>query len=663
MKRSVLTRLSLKSMASRKNIYFPYLLAIGFLFALEYILLSLLSNQYVNHSDDVLSQLIMIGVFFTTLLNIIIAFYASRFISQAKQKEFGLYTVLGLENKHIRYMMRIEYLISWLATGTLSIVAGFSLGKMLFIALNRMMHDRGATLMDYPFDPFAAGVTLALLLFIFVVIFITDSFRLSRLTPADLLSKAEAGESEPKGRIVVALLGIVTLAGGYYIALTSEGVVQSLMKVFVAILLVIIGTYCLFLSGSVLVLKGMKKKKSYYYKPNHFLNVSGMLYRMKANAVSLATIAILCGGIILVMSATLTLYRGMQQKVASVMPRDYSIEMTTPSSLDVKKDEHQLQQALRSIKKETKLDHTFVLHQLVAPAELTQQKELKSLSSNPQKVKGRPVYVLAQPLQDYNRLTNTRHKLKAGQMLIDSNLIKLDDYHQLKAGEQTYDVKKVDASALTSKYGVEVICLVVKDQKQLTQLQKIFHVYDPKNKTIKTVPFDQTAYFDVAKSTPELTKKTIRSVQSKLGVIIETKKNVQRSMYSLYGGLLFIGVIVSLVLLIGTILMLYFKQIAEGYSDQHNYAIMKRVGLPDSLIRKTIRAQIIWIFGLPLAIGLIHILFATNIMSQLMGLVGITDMSLYSNSYVIVALVFAALYFGVYLLTSSAYYRLVNGEE
>lgn len=656
MKRSVLTRLALKSMTSRKKLYFPYLLAISFLFSLEYVMLSLLSNEYVNQRSDTLPMLVGIGVFFTSILTIIIALYAGRFVSKTKQQELGLYAVLGLENKHIRFMIAIEHVISWVITSLLGVLLGYGLGKVLFISLNRMMRNTGATFMDYPFDQTAALLTMALLLAVFFMLFLTDSFRLRKLTPAALLTQANAGESEPKANIWVALFGVLTLASGYFIAMTSEGVLQSMTKIFLAIFLVIIGTYCLFLSGSILVLKGMKKKKAYYYQPNHFLSISGMLYRMKANAVSLATISILCGGIVLTLSATLTLYRGMQEQVDGVMPRDYSIELA-----DEKQGEQTLNDSLSQIEASHSIEQSFIHHQLLVPAELTEQKELNELSTNQQEVNGRQVFILAQTVHDYNQMMQTNEELKQNELLLASNLIDVTDYDRLEVADSNYQVKQIDASSIPSNYGVEVMYLVVANQNQLERVQDHYHVLNPRNQTMTTEPINQTAYFDASESAQGL-QSTFDEVQEEQDVSVQSKKSMQEGLYGMNGGLLFIGMIVGLVLLVGTILMLYFKQITEGYADRSNYFIMKRVGLPSELIKKTIRSQIIWIFGLPIAIGLIHILFATNIMSQMMGVLGITDMSLYFSSYLIVAVIFAALYFAVYLLTSYAYYHIVDTE-
>lgn len=661
MKYSILSRLSFKSILNRKNIYGPYLLAIGFLFSLEYILLSLLNNSYVRENNDILMTLLSIALFFITLMNIIIALYGSRFVSKIRRQEFGLYTVLGMENKHIRYMFFVEYLFCWLITSTMSVLFGFGLGKFMFIILNRMMHDTGATFMSYPFDLQTAIFTVSILFVIFLTIFLLDNYRLIRYKPAELLSQANAGEREPKVRILITLFGLVTLGLGYYVALTSQGVIQSMLKIFVAILLVVIGTYCLFVTGSILVLKLLKKNNDYYYQAHHFLTISGMLYRMKGNAVSLATIAILCSGIILTLSATVTLYSSMQSQINSVLPRQYEL---APNNMNQGNDQQTIQNlksSLNDIEQKKSVTHSLLLQQLATQASLTSNGTLQRLPKNVSDTKGRPIYLLVQTVNDFNQLTHKHYQLNDQTVLIGSNLINVSKYKHLGIVNKQYKVKQVDTSILTAKYGIEVVSIIVPNQQLLLKTQEHYRNYDRNTDKFVKTPLDINLYFDL-KDGQKLTNKQVKAIQTKYGQTITTKKSIQQMEYRLFGGLLFIGMLVSLVLFVITVLMLYFKQISEGYADRKNYQIMQQVGLPKELIKKTIHSQIIWLFVLPLIVGLIHVLFATNIMSQLMGIVGITNMHLYFISYVIVGIVFTLLYLIVYLITSSKYYHLINGN-
>lgn len=659
MKYSILRRLSFKSILNRKNIYGPYILAIGFLFSLEYILLSLLNNSYVRESNDTLMTLLSMALFFITVMNIIIALYGSRFVSKIRRQEFGLYTVLGMENKHIRYMFLVEYLFCWLITSVMSILFGFGLGKFMFIILNRMMHDTGATLMSYPFDLQAAIFTVIILFAIFITIFLLDNYRLVRYKPAELLAQAGAGEREPKMRIVVALFGLVALGFGYYVAITSQGVIQSMLKIFIAIFLVVIGTYCLFVTGSILVLKLLKKNNDYYYQAHHFLTISGMLYRMKANAVSLATIAILCSGIILTLSATVTLYSSMQSQINSVLPRQYEL---APNNIHQSNDQQTIQNlksGLNDIKQKKSVTHSVLLQQLTTPASLTSEGTLHRLSKNVRDTKGRPIYLLVQTVNDFNQLTHKHYQLNDQTVMIGSNLIDVSKYKHLGIIDKQYKVKQVDTSILTARYGIEVVSIIVPNQQLLLKTQEHYQSYDMNTDKFVKTPLDINLYFDL-KDEQQLTNKQIKALQTKYGQTITTKKSVQKMEYHLYGGSLFIGMIVSIVLFVITVLMLYFKQISEGYADRKNYQIMQQVGLPKELIKKTIHSQIIWLFVLPLIVGLIHVLFATNIMSQLMGIVGITNMHLYFISYIIVGIVFTLLYLIIYLITSSKYYHLID---
>src|SRR5699024_8409655 len=228
MKFSILNKIAFRSIVAHKKIYFPYVIAIILLFSLEYILLSLMQNEYVLEFHADLKMILGMGIFFSTILIVIITFYTSSFIQKNQTEEFGLYSVLGLEKKHVRFVMLIQNSFNWLVTTIFSVVFGYLLGSLLFIALNRLMQDTGATLMDYPFQLDTAMGVAGLLLMTFVVVFVVNSLKIARLNPIHLFTSARKGEREPKGRIWMTILGLAALGGGYYIALTTNNVLSSL---------------------------------------------------------------------------------------------------------------------------------------------------------------------------------------------------------------------------------------------------------------------------------------------------------------------------------------------------------------------------------------------------------------------------------------------------
>ena len=334
MKLSILNKVAFRSMLSHKRLYYPFLLAVSVLFSLEYILISLLQNDYVHEFHPNLKFIVGIGVFFSSLLIIIITLYTSNFIQSNQTKEFGLYTVLGLEKKHIRWITFIQIVFSWFVTSLISVVLGYLSGSLMFVGLNRLMKDTGAGLMNYPFQIESAFATMAILFGTFLISFVITAIKIGRLNPIELLRSAHKGQEEPRGRWWMTIIGLVALGGGYYIALTTNDVLGSLQNLFVGIFLVIIGTYFLFVSLSIFILRALRKNKKIYYKPNNFLSISGMLHRMNNNAVSLASITVLASGVILVMGLTLSLYRTMESQIQDSMPYDYEISTASVESYE-----------------------------------------------------------------------------------------------------------------------------------------------------------------------------------------------------------------------------------------------------------------------------------------------------------------------------------------
>ncbi len=664
MKFSILNKVAFRSMVARKKMFFPYLISVILLFSLEYILLSIMQNEYVLEFHPDLRTILGIGVFFATLLIVIITLYTSNFMQKNQIQEFGLYSVLGLEKKHIHFVILIQKLFSWLVTSIFSVAFGYLLGSLMFIALNRMMQDTGATLMDYPFQLDTAIGMAGLLFITFALVFVINFLKTARLNPINLLRSAHKGASEPIGRIWMTILGLATLGGGYYLALTQDNVLSSLSNVFLAIFLVIIGTYFLFISLSILVLKMMRKNKKLYYKANNFLSISGMLYRMNNNAVSLASIAILCSGVILVLGITVTTYCTMETQIESVAPAEFSLgpvesyESETEENekffLKVAEDLSQYGE-LKDVKIQTSLNvYGYLTGQSLQP--MPTSGTVESESMNPS---GQSMFIIGESVETYNELYDASYQLNEDEVLITSNLLSLDEYSTIEINGKTYKTKEVSPDVIPSNYGIEVIYLGFSTQEELDSLQSNFQSFDSFSNEYYTSPYSTQLHFNV-KGNEMVVKKRVEEIAKEEGFSFQTSEEIRKVMYELFGGLLFIGIVVSMVLIIGTILMLYFKQISEGYQDRKNYKIMKQVGLPNSLIKKTIRSQIIWIFLLPIIVAVVHNIFASKIMYMLIGLFGTRDLSIFVTSYFGVLVTFTLIYLLFYWLTSRTYYDIID---
>lgn len=669
MKFSILNKVAFRSILSHKRLYFPFLLAVSLLFSLEYILLSLLKNDYVNEFHPDLSIIIEMGVFFSTLLIVIITLYTSNFIQSNQTKEFGLYTVLGLEKKHIRWITLIQTFFNWIVTAIFSVALGYLSGSLMFVGLNRLMQDTGAGLMDYPFQIQTALGTALILLGTFFVSFIFHAFKIGRLNPIELLRSAHEGQGEPKGRWWLMILGLITLVGGYYIALTTNDVLGSLQNIFIAIFLVIIGTYLLFLSLSIFILKALRKNKKIYYKPNNFLSISGMLHRMNNNAVSLASIAILSSGVILVMGLTLSLFRTMESQIQGAMPYDYEIRTVSAESYENEPSENEkiLNQVITEAKNHGEISEDNIRTTLTVGGYLD-GRELTPLPANNKpefeelRAAGQPLYIIVETVDSYNNYMQQSEAINENEVLIASNLLDLKDFPTLEINGLEYNTKAVAEDVIPSNYGVEILYIALPSEEEVEQVRENHLLYNTREERYEPYSYTTSATFNVENNQKEVDA-FLREAGEEQTLAVESQEDIRQSMYTLYGGLFFIGMVVSTVLIIGTVLMLYFKQVSEGFEDKENYKIMRQVGLPEDLIQKTIRSQIVWIFLLPIAVAVIHNLFASKIIYILLGLFGTRDFTIFSTSYFAVLVVFAVVYLIFYQFTSRAYYNIINESE
>ncbi|UUX33786.1 FtsX-like permease family protein [Fundicoccus culcitae] len=662
----LLSQLAVQGMVKRRTIYFPYLLALVLIMALEYIMISLMGNEYVLNRHADLPTIIFIAVFFSTLLAVIFIIYANNFIQRQRRLEFALYTVLGLEDRHIRRIILIEQLLTWVITSVFAVAFGYVLGNIMFIGLNRLIQDAGAGLADYPFDLKAALMTSLIILAVLLLIYLINTWRIVRLNPTELLSQTHAGESEPKSRWLLLIIGLVTLGAGYYIALSINNVLDALSWVFVAILLVIFATYALFTSLSILVLKLMKRNKKYYYQPTHFLSISGMLYRMKANATSLSGIAILCTGIVLTLGTTLSLYLSMDDQVNSMVQRDFELNYyadETEESANILNESMNAIQSQFSVQNIVASQSSFLSaiksDAGYVPYTFFEEADLPSFTPNDY------AFLMVETLEGFNELNQTDYQLERDEVLFTRTDSKPIEGETLVLGNQNYQPTIISENYIPTNFVGNIAYIVVANEDVLYELANEFPERSLDG-TYSQASINQSLYFDASDAD---TLARLEAYVPEDGVVmrqdtsfvrmISTSQQV-KDLYELNGGFLFLGIIVGAVLILGTILMLYFKQVSEGYQDKNKYDIMQKVGLPDSLIKKTIRSQVFWVFALPIIIAIIHSLFASNVMYNLLGLFGLRDVGKFVLGYGSVLGLFVVVYYVFYLITSKVYYRIIR---
>ena len=648
-----------RNLHANRLLEIPFVLSIGIMFLLFNIMVSLLSNQYVltRHAD--LPSVIQFGVVIVAIFTFIFVMYANGFLIKRRNKEFALYGILGLEKKHIRKILFIEYFVLFICALIIGIIGGYIFGKVTFIALNYLLKDTAGSLMDYPFSMKSCVSTAVLAFVLFVITLIRNNIKIYLATPVQLLGNQHKGEGEPKNRYLFLLLGFILLGAGYAIALTIQGILSSLIYFFSAALLVLLGTYLLYISFSIFILKLQRGNEKYYYKPTHFLSVSGLLYRMKANAVSLASVSILSTGVLITLSATAVIYSTVQKTVDNVMPREYLLSsdeiVTTENKNEI---EHILYTAAnQGLEVSNGIEDDYVSYGYMTSATRV-ENELKALKSDQAQ---KPYFMIVSDLASYNKRTHQQIALKDNEILMCANQKNLLDLDEVKIGDITYRIHKVP-NFIPSTYAVESYGIIAKDFTVMKKIGEVLQMknidtgeyYTPNitanlNWNLKSNVVDKTKYF--------ATQTTYAKEHS---FDFETREATIKKAYELNGGFLFLGILIGIIFIVGTVLITYYKQINEGYEDRDKFQIMKKVGLPDQLIHQTSNSQVLWLFLAPLAVATLHSLVASKIVSQLLGLFAVNSYMEYAQMLFAVIGIFFIVYFVIFRLTSRAYYRIVH---
>ena len=648
-----------RNLHANRLLEIPFVLSIGIMFLLFNIMVSLLSNQYVltRHAD--LPSVIQFGVVIVAIFTFIFVMYANGFLMKRRNKEFALYGILGLEKKHIRKILFIEYFALFICTLIIGIIGGYIFGKVTFIALNYLLKDTAGSLMDFPFSKRASVSTAVLAFILFVITLIRNNIKIYLATPVELLGNQHKGEGEPKNRYLFLLLGFILLGAGYVIALTVQGILSSLVYFFSAALLVLLGTYLLYISFSIFILKLQRGNEKYYYKPTHFLSVSGLLYRMKANAVSLASVSILSTGVLITLSVTAAIYSTIQKTVDYVMPREYSLssdEIVTTENKD--EIEHILYTAAnQGLQVSNGLEDDYISYGYETAANRVGNELTVVKSGQAEK----PYFMIVRDLASYNKRTHQQIELKENEILMCANQKNILDLDEIKIGDITYRIHKVP-NFIPSTYAVESYGIIAKDFTVMKKIGEVLQIknfdngeyYAPNitaslNWNLKANVVDKVKYF--------ATQSTYAKENS---FDFETREETIKKAYELNGGFLFLGVLIGIIFIVGTVLITYYKQINEGYEDRDKFQIMKKVGLPDQLIHQTSNSQVLWLFLAPLAIAALHSLVASKIVSQLLGLFAVNSYMEYAQMLFAVIGIFSIVYFVIFRLTSRAYYRIVH---
>ncbi|AYD39392.1 ABC transporter permease [Clostridium fermenticellae] len=642
------SKLALINIRKNSKTYIPFILTCIFTVMMFYIMQSLSLNDGLNkiRGTEVIKTILDLGTIIIGIFSAIFLFYTNSFLIKRRKKEIGLYNILGLEKKHIAKVLFLECIF----TSAISLITGLLLGiildKLIFLLLIKLLNFK----VSLGFSISVPSIIHTLILFgiIFFATLLSNLFQIKILKPIELLKSSEHGEKEPKTKWLITFIGVVALCSGYGIALNVKSPLTAFTLFFGAVILVMIGTYALFTSGSIVVLKLLRKRKNFYYKTSNFISVSGMMYRMKQNAVGLANICILSTAVLIMISTTVSLYAGMEGTLKANYPRDI-IVTTDKTDKDHAKKVNQILEAI------TKNNNVVIQDKFYYSDNSSQfiEKEGKFLSADKNNSSGHFAVITALPISDYNRLEGKNITLTNDEILLFSN-IKNFDGSKINIDNKTLKIKQ-KLSSLPNGLGKNITNDVV----------DTYVIFANDISSIGKNGFNEYTFeFNI-----NGTDKNILSISNKLNKAFSENKinaNIQSAassrndFLSLYGGLFFLGIFLGILFLMATVLIIYYKQISEGYEDKERFKIMQKVGMDKTEIKKTIKSQVLMVFFLPLVFTIIHVAFVFPMMTKLLALLGLTNINLFILSTVITILIFAAIYTIVFALTARVYYKIVE---
>lgn len=640
--------------------YIPYILTSIGTIMMYYIMKSISLDKGLDSMSGggSLKTILAMGSFVIGLFSLIFLFYTNSFLIKRRKKEFGLFNILGMEKKHISKIMLFETIYVFFISIIIGILGGVVLSKLMYMLLLKLL--KFEVPMGYTISFKAIYYTLILFGIIFLLTFINNLRQIHLAKPIELLSGGQVGEKEPKTKWLLTLIGLAALIGGYIIANTTESPLAALYMFFIAVILVIVGTYCLFTAGSIAFLKMLRKNKKYYYQTKHFTTVSGMMYRMKQNAVGLANICILSSAVLVMLSSTVSLYIGMEDVLRTRFERNILI---TSSDISEEYRNGVKDTTLKVLESHNIEPENILEYRNLGFAALREGDSFTDANNitNDLAKSIRMLYFI--PLADYNSLNGTAYTLEDNEVFMVENGEKYTS-DTVTIFDNTFDIKEQSDSSTEHLSLIRDITdsyyIIVNDLSQIEEIyNRQLEAYDTLASNYRYIyGFDINAE---SEESIQITKDLRTSFEGKYDdSYIESAEASRESFFSLYGGLFFLGLFLGGLFIMATVLIIYYKQISEGYDDKARFEIMQKVGMSRSEIKKSIRSQVLTVFFLPIVAAAIHIAFAFRLITKLLALLGLTNVVLFAWCTLGTLLVFALFYAVIYGLTARVYYRIVS---
>ena len=635
-------KLAVTNLKNNRKTYVPYIFT-GVLTVMMFYIIDALSRGK-GITQDTLKICLQYATGVIVVFAVIFLFYTNSFLIKRRKKEIGVYNILGMGKRHIARMMAVETILTAGISILGGLVFGIIFGKLMYLLLLKILHNS----VDMQFSVNGTAIVQTVILFagIFLLTYLYNILQIQLVNPVELLHGGNQGEKEPKSRWLLVIVGVAALGNGYWIALTTEAPLEALLKFFVAVVCVIIGTYALFIAGSIVVLKILRKNKAYYYNPKHFTSVSGMIYRMKQNGAGLANICVLSTMVLVMVSTTVSLYAGMEDILDSRFPRDVSIVCNEADT----NNEETLQRLIKEQCEKAGVKITDrVRYRYGSMSTVLKGNNLEKVE---QYYPDNHFYYVEMMTQDeYNRIEKRNVSLEEQEILTYTTNGKCGK-KQINIAGQNYQVKK-ELSEMTSQ------------PKSTAEMYKTLYIVFANAEQIERIePFSYADKFNL-KGDDGKQKEALEQIQNEFyekfpDGTMESRMLSRSSFYELYGGLFFIGIYLGSMFIMATVLIIYYKQISEGYDDRERYQIMQKVGMSKKEVKRSIRSQVLSVFFLPLIVAVIHVAVAFKVMTKILGVLNLTNVSLFAVCTIITIAVFAVFYIIVYSITAKEYYRIVN---
>ena len=665
--RNLYPRLAATNLKKNRRFYLPYLLACIVIVALFCIILTLASDPYLGqmqHGGSV-SQVLGFGVLIMALFSTIILFYTNSTFTKQRKREFAIYNILGMEKRHISYVLFWESLYTAAMALFFGLVAAGVFSKLLQLVLVRLIG--GEATFGLNISLMSIGYTAAFFGALFLLLLL-NTIRIIHLSnPVQLLRAGSEGEREPRSKWILALLGAVCLAAGYIISLRTNAALYAIQYFFPAVILVIIGTYLTFIALSVVVLKALRKNRRYYYKTSHFATVSGLIYRMSRNAAGLASICILSTMVLVTVSTTVSLYKGVDAYAAVRWPQDMTLTLMTDTRTNTVPDVAPVLRVVDDTMTRSGLTQSNVHgYRTVRFSTLRSGDALDQFTGS-----GVDAYtVMVLDTEGYADLTGEQVTLAPGEALAWTDGKPFGDTVTICG--RAFRLRQLDSFPLdsgSSIMGLHTLYLVVPDLDSVLELRAQQNAYASEHGGTRSM-LNYTYQFDLSGTDDEqldalhtlLSDPAFESAAEAANVQYTTDMRADGypTLRSMYGGFLFLGFFLGFVFLFATVLIIYYKQVSEGYDDCGRFRIMQQVGMTPKEVKATIRTQVLLMFFLPLVTAAIHIAFAFPLIKQIVFAFGLQNVHLFLLCTLGTFGVFALLYTFVYLLTARTYYRIVR---